>query len=48
VDLLHVSPPCQELSGLNMHTDYLKAKRVLFPVLDAVNLASTPRIQAAL
>ena len=40
IDLLHVSPPCQELSSLNQHTDYLKAERVLFPILDAVSSSS--------
>jgi len=40
IDLMHVSPPCQELSSLNQHTDYLKAERVLFPILDTVSSSS--------
>ena len=36
VDVLHASPPCQELSMLNQHTDALKAERVLYPLLDQV------------
>ena len=40
VDLLHASPPCQELSMLNQHTDALKAERVLYPLLDQVGPGS--------
>ncbi len=36
MDILHASPPCQELSNLNQHTDALKAERVLYPLLDQV------------
>lgn len=40
VDILHASPPCQELSSLNQHTDALKAERVLYPLLDQVGPSS--------
>ena len=36
VDVLHASPPCQELSPLNQHTDFFKAEKTLFPLLDQV------------
>ena len=36
VDLLHISPPCQDLSGLNQHTAYPKAIRNLLPLIDKV------------
>ena len=36
VDLLHISPPCQDLSGLNQHTDYPRATRNLLPLIDKV------------
>ena len=42
VDLLHASPPCQELSMLNQHTDGLKVERVLYPLLDEVGTGSGP------
>ncbi len=36
LDLLHASPPCQDLSPLNQHTDFDRASQNLFPLLDAV------------
>lgn len=42
VDLLHASPPCQELSMLNQHTDALKVERVLYPLLDQARAACRP------
>lgn len=40
MDILHASPPCQELSKLNQHTDARKAERVLYPLLDQVGASS--------
>ena len=36
LDLLHASPPCQDLSPLNQHTDFDRASQNLFPLLDSV------------
>lgn len=36
MDLLHISPPCQDFSGLNQHTDYPRATRNLLPLIDKV------------
>ena len=36
VDLLHISPPCQDLSGLNQHTAYPRAISNLLPLIDKV------------
>ena len=36
VDHLHASPPCQDLSRLNQHTDASKVQRDLYPLLDQV------------
>ena len=42
VDVLHGSPPCQELSMLNQHSDALKVERVLYPLLDQVRATCRP------